>query len=835
MVGTSTVRSGPSIRQPLRQPRNNNNNNEAILEEEEEIEIETSSIKMENSNEEGINIQEELTTTDDQSITLEEEQNHRSLPHNHITHINHHPHLLSTGSIISKITTRSKNESVVAPLHDKDGKPILSHGPETFGDIMLHPFKEFDLHRRRVSLFEAEKKEWDEKHPGKDHSHTGTGDAAVDAHSNSNSHDAPTAIDEEAPPVINKPKVKTVIHFRHLMGEQKIRVTSELAQQLIDPLSLTNDEVLHLYKIKDTDDLVEFFHRTKRDYSLKIHKTVNLEKKKAEFRKDSRKGSKQDLEEEEKKEAESEKTTDPKLKENTTFLSEKSQGRLSTAPLPPNSIELNKNVFLELKYIVEQEEHYHEKTRRPLFVLPDPDLSDEIGEETSATWVELFSDVFYVGWLSSFTHTHHMVDSASLGEYAGWFVVMWWSWCSSALYSARYDNGDVMHHIYKIIDLCGLVGMAGSSNGYLSESRGFIYGYMVMKAVLLIQYAVVLWAATLSGSFSRIPLSTYVAINSIAIILWGVSLLYIDEEDKVKRLVLWYVSIGADVVVNMKLQRHKQVSLAASHLAERFGLFTIIILGENCISFIRMVSESHAAVNVVVAIMFSVIIIFSYFFMYFDDFCKEILNEVRISQIWMYLHFPLHLCQVAFGMALTDVITIYQQHWEIPGKAAADCLLLSHTAGPASPSTHGGNESSGIESHNTTGSAIEPVVHTIVASGQSLLNSLMMASASTGESSTESALLAEACEEIVHHNGIDYVFKAFWITGGLILCINALIKLVNTPVAAKWSRLICGSRVINAIIFFGLSAATFEKLNGLAMLGIMMASLLLQSFIDLLD
>lgn len=31
--------------------------------------------------------------------------------------------------------------------------------------------------------------------------------------------------------------------------------------------------------------------------------------------------------------------------------------------------------------------------------LPDPDLSDEIGQETSATWVELFSDVFYVGWL----------------------------------------------------------------------------------------------------------------------------------------------------------------------------------------------------------------------------------------------------------------------------------------------------------------------------------------------------------------------------------------------------------------------------------------------------
>ena len=34
-----------------------------------------------------------------------------------------------------------------------------------------------------------------------------------------------------------------------------------------------------------------------------------------------------------------------------------------------------------------------------LYSVPDPDLSDEIGEESSATWIELLGDVFYVGWL----------------------------------------------------------------------------------------------------------------------------------------------------------------------------------------------------------------------------------------------------------------------------------------------------------------------------------------------------------------------------------------------------------------------------------------------------
>lgn len=73
--------------------------------------------------------------------------------------------------------------------------------------------------------------------------------------------------------------------------------------------------------------------------------------------------------------------------------------------------------------------------------IPDPDLSDEIGEESSASWLELFGDVFYVGWLTTFTHHNHIVDGTTLANYVGWFVVMWWSWCSSALYSSRYDTG----------------------------------------------------------------------------------------------------------------------------------------------------------------------------------------------------------------------------------------------------------------------------------------------------------------------------------------------------------------------------------------------------------
>ncbi|ORZ19573.1 bacterial low temperature requirement A protein-domain-containing protein [Absidia repens] len=805
MPGTSTNRSGPSIRQPLRH----------LVHRPHHHEHADRSIEDTGNDNDGIAFRQE-PTEDGEGVILEDEQV-----------IHHH---LGLGSALSKFPSSTGGSSNFTPQHDKDGKPIKSHGPETFGDIMLHPIKQLELHRRRQSVFEHEKQEWNDKHSSHQHetaSHltpianktanldsatTNTQNETIDPSTAMQS--SSTAVDEEAPPAPSKPRVKIVIHFKHLMGEQALRIFKPVVDQLIDPLSLTGDEVLQLYKIKDTDELVEFFHYTKRDYSLKIHKTVNLNQKKEDIR----------AEIDEKKQHIEERTRFKFKDHGTGADPAKLSDSLTNMILPKNSVELNDNVFLELRYIEDEPEPEHESTRRPIFALPDPDLSDEIGEETSATWVELFSDVFYVGWLSSFTHSHHMVGSSSLATYVGWFVVMWWTWCSSALYSARYDNGDVMHHIYKIIDLCGLIGMAGASEGYdTGSSKGFIIGYMVMKAVLLIQYSVVLWGATLSGSFARRPLSFYVAVNVLAIILWGVSLLYLGNEDqgvsdrnRVIRMVLWYISIGVEVLVNMSLQRFKQVSLAASHLAERFGLFTIIILGENCIGFIKMVSESHAEVRVVVANMFGLVIIFLFFFMYFDDFSKEILNSVQVSQIWMYLHFPLHLCQVAFGIAMTDIITAYRLNFDIPDKAATTlyhyCESLKESGGETTP------------------------VHAALTTVESFTKSLISMAAASAESDGVPSDVAAACEEIGQSDdSLDYVFKAFWISGGLILCLNALIKLVNTPVRAKWSRLICGSRFLNAIVFFGLSEATFGNFNGLGMLGIMMACLLLQSSIDLLD
>jgi hypothetical protein len=311
--------------------------------------------------------------------------------------------------------------------------------------------------------------------------------------------------------------------------------------------------------------------------------------------------------------------------------------------------------------------------------------------------------------------------------------------------------------------------MAGSSDKqkFESEPKWFIIGYIIMKAVVLFEYSIV-FIVSLSAHFksSRRPLGAYVAASTISIAMWGASLLYQSQADMTKRYALWYTSIGMEILVHIYLQGNSRVSLAASHLGERFGLFTLIILGENCMGFIKMVAESNFTSSVIACNVFGVTIIFCYFFMYFDDFSGELMNQTKLSQLWMYLHFPLHLFQVAFGIALTEIISNHNEG--VDTAASYYETLQTCSAAAANHSTEAVSTSTTSE-HTTTAATNSSIVE------NAHYTVLSLATEATAASSEESS----------HDSGCSdplFSIKIFWITAGLILCFNAFIKLVNTPV-----------------------------------------------------
>jgi len=457
-------------------------------------------------------------------------------------------------------------------------------------------------------------------------------------------------------------------------------------------------------------------------------------------------------------------------------------------------ISLNDNVFLEIKEVDfdNELETGFKNERRRFFKPPDVDLSDNNLGEKQAEWLELFYDLFYIVSLSQFTHTHHIIDGYSFLIYAGWFVILWWAWMSSALYTTRFDTNDVVHHIFKLIEMYGIVGMAGSSaNYYSTDTKGFIISYMILKSILVLEYGVVYYFAfsKVKKPESILPIRFFLLVNILSLAMWGGSL----SVEVPGRYGLWYGSIAVEVFVNVWFRHNKETSVAKSQLGERIGLLTLIVLGENVIGLVRLLaSESH--IILIICEMMGVTILFSFFYIYFDDFSKEVLAEAKLNYLWIFAHFPLHLFQISVGSALTDLISIERTALGEPAVPVEK--VISHF---------------GTLSDATT---TEPVANS---------------------TSVDSTPLTTEGGEPLNLNP-RFVEVTFLVSAALVLFVNALIKMLHSQLAQKSSVIIIIFRVFNVVILLVLIAVPYEMWGGaLPLLGFMTGLMILQVAVDYLD
>jgi hypothetical protein len=89
------------------------------------------------------------------------------------------------------------------------------------------------------------------------------------------------------------------------------------------------------------------------------------------------------------------------------------------------------------------------------------------------------------------------------------------------------------------------------------------------------------------------------------------------------------------------------VSFRHTHLVERIGLLTLIIMGEGIIGMTKSVStilqsSSHVGSSDIGTIVAAVLLIYFIWVLYFDQIEHDRFGTIR-QQIWAILHFPLHV------------------------------------------------------------------------------------------------------------------------------------------------------------------------------------------------
>ncbi|KAF9279518.1 hypothetical protein BGZ68_007868 [Mortierella alpina] len=435
---------------------------------------------------------------------------------------------------------------------------------------------------------------------------------------------------------------------------------------------------------------------------------------------------------------------------------------------------------------------------------PTTDLSTMPIQEPKASWLELFYDLLFVANLTEFTHNHPITGEEALAHYIGWFVIMWWAWAGQTFWASRYDMDDLFTKLLKLIEFCALISFGAFSSDHLYRtSTGFIGSYIVLKGILVIEYGNVLfWARRNRSKKSLTPLWLQIGSNALAMVIWGLSILV---HSMAWRYVMWYSTIVIEVAVLVSFGGRTSVTFAGSHLPERFALFTIIVLGENVIGLIGLSAGASAWErgydSFLILFLFTTVILYSLWWLYFDDFSEDIFHKTTtLSQLWAYLHLPLHVCIVLVGTGALDLIRLYKEEHHIKDMTTDAGHMVA--MGMQSPSLDwsGGYVAMGFEA---------PIDY--------------RSAAGTGSGGS----LA------VRPTDYNLTKQYFLIVCSLVFLCNSLLKWINLRSYDRFQKIVYLSRFLNAICILCLLAVPLEKMTPFALLGSMAFFCILQVAVDL--
>ena len=225
-------------------------------------------------------------------------------------------------------------------------------------------------------------------------------------------------------------------------------------------------------------------------------------------------------------------------------------------------------------------------TLHPVRVSPPPlrTANGHDRDERRASWLELFFDLVFagaVGQLAGAFQEHPGL--ATLAGFALLFTPIWWVWVQLTFYADRHESEDVAHRVAFLTAILLCIGLAASApRALMGSTTGFVIFFACLRAVQLALYA----RARRHLPATRALYARYLIFFSTGGALWLSSLAVTGPA----RYPFWLAGLLSDAVGSMAMiSPQRRVPLNTAHLADRFQIFVLIVLGE---SVARLISAA---------------------------------------------------------------------------------------------------------------------------------------------------------------------------------------------------------------------------------------------------
>lgn len=283
----------------------------------------------------------------------------------------------------------------------------------------------------------------------------------------------------------------------------------------------------------------------------------------------------------------------------------------------------------------------------------------------AATPLELLFDLtFVVAFGQAGDQLAHLLSEGhvwpAIGAFSFAMFAICWAWINFSWFASAYDTDDWFYRVTTMVQMVGVVILAlGLPEMFASVDAGgefqvgvLVAGYVVMRIALVAQW---LRAAAQDPARRRTAL-VYAAFVTAAQVGW-VLLAFARPSFETVLLVaplLYVVELGGPVLAEVRLGG---TPWNAGHIAERYGLLTIIALGEvlfgTVTSVAALVEKQGWSVQAALIAVAGVGLTFGLWWTYFIIPSSQILRRHRRRAVaWGYSHILLFASIAATGAGL---------------------------------------------------------------------------------------------------------------------------------------------------------------------------------------
>jgi low temperature requirement protein LtrA len=264
----------------------------------------------------------------------------------------------------------------------------------------------------------------------------------------------------------------------------------------------------------------------------------------------------------------------------------------------------------------------------------------------------------------------------ALAGYAVVFFGLWWAWVNFTWFASAYDTDDVPYRLLTLVQMAGVLVLAAgipAAFGHFHFAT-VVAGYVVMRLALVAQ-----WLRAARGHpEGRAGTLRYAAGVTVVQLCW-VGWLYLHGA---AGLAVFIVLVAAELAVPAWAEfAGRPTPWHPGHISERYGEFTIIVLGEVvaaiAIAVETALGQSRSSPGLITAAAAGLVLVFGLWWSYFKHSATEYIRQsLPWTFVWAFAHYLIFAAVAALGAGLQVAVGTLAHSTQVTPRFAAFTVAI---------------------------------------------------------------------------------------------------------------------------------------------------------------